>query len=120
MLLLSFCSSTSKVLVCPSTSYGKQWVKLGLEFHMTVGFDLTNQGIFPSSPSFLWSAHLSQINTGIRHAFPGNTVLAARTSSFRQRDILCHFYLFTAVMYNQEGGGHIFQTGMLEVKLLSL
>lgn len=84
-----------------------------------LGFDMTNQGIFPSSLSRVQSVHLSQLNTGILHALLGDAVLAAKTRSFRLKDILCHFYFFTAVMYNQEGGGHIFQTGMLEAKLLN-
>ena len=93
MLLLFFCysgvcSSTSKALVCLSTSYLKQWIKLGLEFHMKLEFDVTDQGIFPSSPSHVRSVHLSQLNKDIPHALLGDAVLAAKTSSFRLRDIL--------------------------------
>jgi len=80
---------------------------------------MTNQDIFPSSLSHVQPVHLSQLNTGILRELPGDPVVAVKTSSFRLRDIVCHFYSFTAIMYNQEGGGRIFQTSMLEVKLLN-
>lgn len=50
---------------------------------------------------------------------PGDAVLTAKTSSFRLRDSLLFILFFIASMYNQEIDVRIFQTSILEVKLLN-
>lgn len=93
---------------------------MGLEFHTKLGFGVTNQGGFLSSLSHVRSVHLLQLNTDILHELWGDLFwLPKQALSGQGHSCVIFFYFFTAAMYNQEGGGCIFQTSMLEVKILN-